>query len=70
MATADELRADLAVAELEEQLAKAKASKKGPDRELKQTLRDARQAQRALRQGLVVVTDDRGRRVAVSPEEA
>ena len=64
MATADELRAQLVVAELEEKLAKAKDTKKGPSRELKQQLRDARQAYRAERDGLTITEDDRGRKVA------
>lgn len=42
MATADELRAQLEVAELEEELAKAKTTKKGADRELKLKVREAR----------------------------
>lgn len=51
MSTADELRAALAVAELEEQLADAKATDAGPSDELKLALRDARQAYRTIREG-------------------
>jgi hypothetical protein len=53
MSRADELRAELVVAELEERLAAAKADKKGdPDeyRALKLELREARQAQRENRE--------------------
>lgn len=57
MAKADKLRADLEVAELEEELIKAKATKAGPSRELKLALREARAA---AREGQPVVTDDDG----------
>lgn len=64
MATKDELEAQLKVATLEEKLAKAKDTKAGPDRKLKQELREARQAHRAARDGLTVTKDDRGRLIA------
>ncbi len=51
MPTADELRAALAVAELEEQLVAAKATGDGPTAELKLALRDARQTYRTMREG-------------------
>jgi hypothetical protein len=47
MASADELRAQLEVAELEEKLTKAKGTKAGPARELKAELRAARAKARA-----------------------
>jgi len=46
MATAAELRDQLKVAELEEKLANAKATKNGPSRELKLQVREARQKAR------------------------
>ena len=51
MATVDELKAQLAVAELEEKLSKAKKTKAGPDRKLKDELREARRAYREARDG-------------------
>lgn len=51
MPSADELRAALAVAELEEQLADAKATDAGPSPELKAALRVARQTYREMREG-------------------
>ena len=51
MPSADELRAALAVAELEEQLAAAKDTDTGPDHDLKLALRDARQTYRQMREG-------------------
>lgn len=63
MATADELRAQLAVAELEEKLVKAKEGKTGADQKLKAELREARLRYRAARDGLEV-KKDRGRMVA------
>lgn len=51
MPSADELRAALAVAELEEQLAAAKATDDGPSAELKLALREARQTYRQMREG-------------------
>jgi hypothetical protein len=76
MATADELRAQLKVAELEERLAAAKKGKRGSGRveaksfrQLKAELREARLRYRAARDGLEVVKDERDRLVAVSPEE-
>ncbi len=51
MPTADELRAALAVAELEEQLAAAKATDDGPSADLKLALREARQTYRTMREG-------------------
>lgn len=51
MPTADELRAALAVAELEEELAAAKDTDDGPGAELKLALRDARQTFRQMREG-------------------
>jgi hypothetical protein len=75
MATADELRAQLKVAELEELLLNAKKGKRGsgrveakPYRKLKANLREARLRYRAARDGLEVQTE-RGRLVAVAPEE-
>lgn len=50
MPTADELRAALAVAELEEALAEAKATDDGPSAELKLALREARQTYRQMRE--------------------
>jgi hypothetical protein len=49
MASADELRAQLAVAELEEELIKAKGTKNGPSRELKAKVREARRKAREER---------------------
>ncbi len=51
MPTADELRAALAVAELEEELAAAKGTDEGPTADLKAALRDARQTYRQMREG-------------------
>jgi len=51
MPSVDELRAALAVAELEEQLIAAKATDDGPTAELKLALRDARQTYRLMREG-------------------
>jgi hypothetical protein len=51
MSRADELRAELELAELEEKLSKAKATKSGPSRDLKDKVRAARQAYRATREG-------------------
>lgn len=51
MATkSDELKAQLAVVELEEKLIAAKASKAGPDPKLKMQLREARQKAREARE--------------------
>jgi hypothetical protein len=50
MASADELRAALKVAELEEQLLAAKKTKRGPSDELKLELRAARRAHREMRE--------------------
>lgn len=60
----EQLEAELVVARLEEKLEKAKGTKKGPGRALKQELRDARLRHRAARDGLTVTEDDRGRLVA------
>lgn len=51
MATADELRAALAVAELEEQLVAAKAGDEEPSQELRGQLREARRVYREMRAG-------------------
>lgn len=51
MPTADELRAALAVAELEEQLVAAKDTEAGPSAELKLAVREARQTYRQMREG-------------------
>ena len=51
MPTADELRAALAVAELEEELAAVKGTDAGPTADLKLALRDARQTYRTMREG-------------------
>jgi hypothetical protein len=51
MSRVDELKAELALAELEAKLAKAKASKDGASPELKAEVRAARQAYREARQG-------------------
>jgi hypothetical protein len=48
--SSDELRAALAVAELEEQLADAKAGDDGPSAELKLKLREARRVYREMRE--------------------
>lgn len=61
MATVDELKAQLAVAELEEKLAASKGPKDG---KLKAELREARLRYRAARDGLKVTKDKRGRLVA------
>lgn len=50
MPTADELRAALTVAELEENLIAAKATPEGPSRELKEQVREARRQFRQLRE--------------------
>lgn len=50
MPSVDELRAALAVAELEEELAAAKGTDPGPTAELKLALRDARQTYRQMRE--------------------
>lgn len=50
MPTADELRAALTVAELEEQLVAAKATDEGPTRDLKDQVRAARRSFRELRE--------------------
>lgn len=50
MPTSEELRAALAVAELEEQLLEAKAGD-GPGDELKEALREARRVYRSMREG-------------------
>ena len=50
MSRADELRAEMAVVELEEQLIAAKAAGEVP-RELKEALREARRSWRTLRSG-------------------
>lgn len=63
MATADELRDQLKVVELEEKLVKAKDNKNGPSAELKAQVREARLRARAARDGLKVTTKD-GRLVA------
>lgn len=60
MATAEELRDQLAVAELEEKLTKSKTK----DPKVKAELREARLRYRAARDGLTVKKDDRGRLVA------
>jgi hypothetical protein len=77
MASTDELRAQLRVAELEEKLVNAKKGKRGargsatePTRKLKGELREARLRYRAARDGLEVVKDERGRLVARSKEDA
>jgi len=54
MPSADELRAALAVAELEEQLAAAKTTSEGPSAELKLAVREARQTYRTMREGYPV----------------
>lgn len=51
MGKVEELEAALAVAKLEEKLSKAKETKKGPSRDLKEELREARQAHRLIREG-------------------
>jgi hypothetical protein len=51
MSRVDALRAELELAELEEKFSKAKQSKAGPSRELKDQLRAARQASRQAREG-------------------
>jgi hypothetical protein len=50
MATSEELKAELAVRELEEKLVAAKDSPNGPSRKLKQEVREARQAHREIRE--------------------
>jgi len=52
MARADQLRAELELAELEDELVAAKSKKKAPDnlREIKDKVRAARQAYRQLRE--------------------
>lgn len=69
MASTTELEAQLAVARLEEELVKVKDTAKGPDRKLKAELREARLRYRAARDGLEVITDERGRVLAVGGEE-
>jgi hypothetical protein len=54
MPNADELRAALAVAELEEQLIAAKETDDGPSAELRAALREARQTFRQMREGYPV----------------
>jgi hypothetical protein len=51
MSRVDALRAELELAELEDKLAKAKTTKAGPSRELKDKVRAARQASRQAREG-------------------
>lgn len=51
MPTADELRAALAVAELEDELAAAKLTPDGPSAELKLAVREARRVYRQMREG-------------------
>lgn len=75
--SADELRALLEVAELEEQLQAAKddgaTDDGGPDspyRGLKQRIRDARQRARAYRDGQVLIEDHKGRVRAVNEDDA
>ena len=58
MATTDELRAALEVAELEEQLADAKATDAGPSPELKLALRDARRVYREMREAVAAEPDE------------
>lgn len=54
MPSADELRAALAVAELEDELAAAKLTPEGPSADLKLALREARQTYRSMREGYPV----------------
>jgi uncharacterized membrane protein len=59
MSRADELRAELAIAELEEELADLKASGGDPDRlhEVRHELRDARRAFRETREAAAAEED-------------
>lgn len=70
MSRADELRAqyeaELAVAELEEELAAAKDTAEGPSRELKERLREARRVFREQRAGAPVADGD----AVANPEPA
>lgn len=50
MAKSDELRAELELVEREEALIKAKGTKKGPSRELKLQVREARRKAREARE--------------------
>ena len=50
MASVEELKAELKVAELEEKLREAKDTDKGPSKGLKEQLREARRAHRTLRE--------------------
>jgi hypothetical protein len=50
MGRVDELKAELALAELEAQLVKAKGTKAGPSRDLKDKVRAARAEYRAKRE--------------------
>jgi hypothetical protein len=62
-----EMEAELELRKLERKLATAKPK---PSRKLKDDVREARLHHRAVRQGLVVVEDKRGRHVALEPDDA
>lgn len=68
MPTAEELRAQLKVVELEEKLAAAKDTEEGASEVLKAKVRDARREYRAKRDGLVITKNEKGRTVAVEAE--
>lgn len=63
------LQNSLDVVKLERKVAQAKRTKAGAPRSLKAQLRDKRLRARAFRDGLEVTKDERGRVVAIDPEE-